>query len=77
MSESDLNLTSSIKCPFCNSESIKIVIEKKSNDYDVTAGILGLICLGPIGFLCGLCGAGDEKVTTTGICNDCGKRFNG
>ena len=77
MSVDNISLTNSEKCPFCSSESVKIVIEKESNDYDVTSGILGLICLSPIGFICGLCGAGEEKVTTTGICNDCGKRFNG
>lgn len=70
-------LTTCVRCPFCNSENVKVLIEKESNDFDITSGILGVICLGPIGLLCGICGASDPKTSTTGICNNCGKRFKG
>jgi len=62
-------------CPLCGSRNIKIIIEKEREDYDLTSGIIGTICLGPIGLLCGLCSADGEKEKTTCICNDCGKRF--
>ncbi len=64
-----------ISCPFCGSKSIKIIIEKEKEDFDATSGVLGYICLGPIGLLCGLCSADGEKERITCICNDCGKRF--
>lgn len=69
------NSMENVECPFCKSKNIKIVIEKEKEDFDITSGIIGSICLGPIGLLCGLCFADGEKERTTCICNDCGKRF--
>ena len=73
--ENNNNLHQMTVCPFCGSNNIKIIIEKEKEDYDLTSGIIGTICLGPIGLLCGLCFADGEKKRTTCICNNCGKRF--
>ncbi|VYT68888.1 hypothetical protein [Clostridium tertium] len=62
-------------CPFCRSKSIKIIVEKEREEFNLPSGIIGTICLGPVGLLCGLCCADGEKEKTTCICNDCGKRF--
>lgn len=69
------NSKENVECPFCKSKNIKIIIEKKNEDFDITSGVIGTICLGPIGLLCGLCCAEGEKEKTTCIYNDCGKRF--
>ena len=69
------NSKENVECPLCKSKNIKIIIEKKNEDFDITSGVIGTICLGPIGLLCGLCCAEGEKEKTTCICNDCGKRF--
>lgn len=74
---SELNETENISCPSCDSHNIKIIIEKENENYDLTSGILGTICLGPIGMLCGLCCADGEKKKTICICNECGAKFNG
>ena len=69
------NSKENVECPCCKSKNRKIIIEKKNEDFDITSGVIGTICLGPIGLLCGLCCAEGEKEKTTCICNDCGKRF--
>ena len=74
---SELNETENISCPSCDRHNIKIIIEKENENYDLTSGILGTICLSPIGMLCGLCCADGEKKKTTCICNECGTKFNG
>ncbi|MDU5106041.1 hypothetical protein [Clostridium sp.] len=71
----DNSLHQSTSCPFCGSKNIKIIIEKEKEEFDLTSGIIGTICFGPIGLICGLCFADGEKEKRTCICNDCGKRF--
>ncbi|MCF0148132.1 MAG: hypothetical protein HUJ77_07015 [Clostridium sp.] len=71
----DNSFHQSKSCPFCGSKNIKIIIEKEKEDFDVTSGVLGYVCLGPIGLLCGLCSADGETEKITCICNNCGKRF--
>ena len=69
----DFDLESIIYCPTCGSKNIRSIVKKE--DYDLASGILGTICLGPIGLLCGfLCN--DDKKKVSCICNDCGTRFN-
>ncbi|SCJ89766.1 Uncharacterised protein [uncultured Clostridium sp.] len=74
---SEANIRDNICCPSCGSNNLKIIVEKENENYDLFSGILGAVCLGPIGMLCGLCCAEGEKKRTTCICNDCGMRFNG
>lgn len=69
--------TDNIRCPSCGSRNIIVLVEKENESYDLFSGILGTICLGPIGLLCGLCCADGEKKKITCTCNDCGRRFNG
>lgn len=64
-----------ICCPRCGSDNLRIIEERNRKDYDLCSGILGAICLGPVGMLCGLCGAEGETRKTTYICNDCGAHF--
>lgn len=71
----DNSLHQSTSCPFCRSKNIKIIIEKEKEEFDLTSGIIGTVCFGPIGLLCGLCFADGVKEKRTCICNDCGKRF--
>lgn len=65
-----------ITCPNCGSKNVKIIVNEKDN-YDITSGILGAICLGPIGMLCGLCCADSEENKIFCICNECETKFNG
>ncbi len=73
--ESNNDFHQNVACPFCGSNNVKIIIEKEKEDFDLPSGVIGYICLGPIGLLCGLCFADGEKKKTTCICNSCGKRF--
>lgn len=40
-------------------------------------GIIGYVCLGPIGILCGLCGMGKGKTWSRSfwVCGSCGYKF--
>jgi len=71
----DLNGESKLKCPKCGSENIQIIIERDSNNFDLTSGIIGTICLGPIGLLCGLLCGESIKEKTTCKCNNCGLKY--
>lgn len=66
-------------CPKCGSSNIQIVNDSttKVKGFGVGKGCLGYICLGPIGLLCGMCGMGKEKTTSTAcrMCVDCGQKF--
>ena len=77
-------MADSIKCPGCGSNSLRIIESHHTyttdREYDVGSGICGAIIFGPLGLLCGLCGA-DKKYSHTSvssyyICNECGKKFN-
>lgn len=63
-------------CPSCGSQNITVLVEKEKQSYDFCGGILGAICLGPIGLICGLCCADGEKKRVSCTCNSCGRRFN-
>lgn len=65
-----------ICCPRCGSDNVRVVIERKEKNFDVCGGVLGGLCLGPIGILCGLCTADEASESYTGICNDCGAHFH-
>ena len=51
---SELNSTENIGCPACGSHNVKIIVEKENENFDIASGILGGICFGPIGMLCGI-----------------------
>ena len=67
-----------MKCPKCGSENCSAMSEAKTKGFGAGKGICGAILLGPVGFLCGLCGMGKNKGSKVFfVCNECGKKFNG
>lgn len=68
-----------MRCPKCGSEICHIITETESNfqGYGIGKGCLGYLCLGPIGWLCGLCGMGKGRVRSSAfwVCNTCGYKF--
>lgn len=66
-------------CPKCGSNNVQVIAENdtKIKGYGICKGLLGVICFGPIGFICGLCGMGKGKSTTNTyrMCIDCGNKF--
>lgn len=68
-----------MRCPSCGSENCHIIEESetKQKGYGVCSGVCGYLLLGPIGFLCGLCGMGDGKTTRRAfwVCPNCGRKF--
>lgn len=68
-----------MRCPSCGSDNCHIIEESETRQkgYGVCSGIFGYLILGPIGFLCGLCGMGEGKTTRRAfwICQSCGRKF--
>ena len=68
-----------MRCPSCGSDNCHIIEESETRHkgYGVCSGICGYLILGPIGFLCGLCGMGEGKTTRRAfwICQSCGRKF--
>ncbi len=70
-------------CPKCGSQNVQAVSEVSSSTkikgFDCCGGLIGYLILGPIGWLCGLCGMGEGRTTSTTsllwVCHDCGKKF--
>ena len=69
-----------MKCPKCGHTNCHYVSNTISTakGFDVCNALCGSICLGPVGLLCGACGAGkvNTKVDEYWICNDCGAKFH-
>jgi len=77
-------MADSIKCPGCDSSSLRIIETHDTyttdRDYSLGKGICGAIIFGPLGLLCGLLGA-DKRFSHTSVssyfvCNKCGRKFN-
>ena len=67
-----------MNCPRCGSENVNAVsnVKGSSKGYGCCSGAIGAIILGPIGWLCGLCGSGGKtKTEILFVCNKCGHRF--
>ncbi len=84
-----------LRCPKCNGIHIqvinqqnvtgKIVDTRRNKGFGCCKGFIGAVILGPIGWLCGLCGMGktkgkfkDKRQYTNKIvyvCLDCGNQF--
>lgn len=62
-------------CPKCGSRNIQGMSETNSAGFGAGKSCLGMILLGPFGFLCGLCGMGKTKTNIFRMCIDCGARF--
>ncbi len=68
-----------MKCPRCKGENCQYVTtsETYSKGFDSGDACCGLLLLGPIGLLCGLCGSeSNTKVKEYWVCHDCGNKFN-
>lgn len=70
------------KCPKCGSTQIQVVVEtdtvNNQKGFGCCKAIFGTLILGPLGFLCGLCGM--KNITKTSsksvrVCVNCGKKF--
>ena len=64
-----------IKCPHCGSTRLQFTTTVKTQGVSVGDACCGYICLGPLGLLCGLCGAGSTETKEGWVCCDCGTRF--
>lgn len=64
-------------CKRCGSTNGQFINEMHSKGKDVSfiKACLGVVCIGPIGILCGFCGEG-RVVTSQNywICKDCGAK---
>jgi len=69
-----------IKCPSCGSSDIQAIseVEGKTKGFGCCSGAIGAILLGPIGWLCGLCGMNKGKISshTMWVCKNCGNKFH-
>lgn len=62
-------------CPRCGSHNTTVLQQEHKKGYGFCSGILGYICLGLPGLLCGLCGMGaTESFSAEVVCGDCGAR---
>lgn len=65
-------------CPKCGSNNCQIIneVKTKGTDFSAGKGLIGLICFGPIGLLCGACGKGKQTYNTHyWVCNECGRKW--
>lgn len=62
-------------CPKCGSENVQSIADVKGKGFGVGKGCIGSLILGPIGWLCGLCGMGKTRTEILRVCNSCGHRF--
>jgi hypothetical protein len=63
------------QCPKCHSNHIQAISTTSSKGFGTGKGLLGCCLLGPLGFLCGLCGMGKSKTTHGRMCLNCGTKF--
>ena len=64
-----------LKCPKCGSEHIQFATSTETKGFSVGSSCCGYILLGPLGLLCGLCGAGESKTKDFWVCHNCGAKF--
>lgn len=64
-----------LKCPKCGSTRLQFVTKVKTKGVSVSDACCGYIILGPLGLLCGLCGAGSSDTEEGWVCQNCGVRF--
>lgn len=64
-----------LKCPHCGSTHLQFTTQVKTQGVSVSDACCGYVCLGPVGLLCGLCGAGSSETKDYWVCRDCGTKF--
>ena len=79
--------TKRICCPKCKSTNLQyaqtesISVNTRTKGFSSGMGCLGLLLMGPLGILCGLCGSGKTTMSTTQniekiwVCQQCGNKF--
>lgn len=72
-------LNYAMHCPRCGNKNLQMVTQQDTHsngkNYSGGKGCLGLVLLGPLGLLCGMCGNGKQIYTTNSIswvCTNCG-----
>ena len=65
-----------MKCPKCGSENTQYVaVHHSGSSGSFTDACCGMMIFGPIGILCGLCGASLGFTDDYWVCHSCGKKF--
>lgn len=64
-----------LRCPHCGSTRLQYTTTVKTQGVSVSDACCGYVCLGPLGLLCGFCGAGSTKTNESWVCCDCGTKF--
>lgn len=65
-----------MKCPKCGSENTQYVaVHHSGSSGSFTDACCGMMIFGPIGILCGLCGASPGFTDDYWVCHSCGKKF--
>lgn len=65
-----------VKCPKCGSENTQYVaVHHSGSSGSFTDACCGMMIFGPIGILCGLCGASPGFTDDYWVCHSCGKKF--
>ena len=72
----------SFRCPQCQNDNLQVINESNTtttgSNFSGTDACCGYILFGPLGILCGLCGANQQTTTTNTqyfICSKCGSKF--
>ncbi len=61
-------------CPNCGSNQTYIISDSKTtgSDVNICNGVLGYVCLGPLGILCAFFGGNKRTITQNYVvCNNC------
>lgn len=67
-----------MNCPRCGNSNVQMINETstKGKDFSASKGCCGLVLMGPVGLLCGLCGKGKQIINTNyWVCNQCGTKW--
>ena len=63
------------KCPYCGSKDLQPVAVGETKGFNTGVGCCGVICLGPLGWFCGMSEMGKGKTEAKRMCMKCGKHF--
>lgn len=64
-----------MKCPKCKSNECFPITETETKGVDIVSSFCGYAVFGPVGLLCGLCDAGNQKSKQYWKCGNCGTCF--
>lgn len=64
-----------LRCPKCGSEDVQFATSTSTTGISASDACCGYMLLGPLGLLCGLCGAGESTTKEFWVCHNCGAKF--